>query len=107
LPNRKGSFFRMNLPNKLFDFLMSGKPIVVAGEGESGDAVLAAAAGAVVQAEDSDAMAVALEGLEKLSPSERIAMGERGRAFVTRNYDREERLQTLERLLAESCGVAR
>lgn len=90
LPNRKGEFFTGNLPNKLFDFLASAKPIVVAGiGGETSELVLKAGAGKCVEAEDSHAMANSLIELAELPVEERIAMGKRGRSYVLTHYDRD------------------
>lgn len=90
LPNRRGEFYTMNLPNKLFDFLASGRPVVVAGQGESGDLVQRAGAGRVVMAEDGMAMAKAIVELADLSDAERAAMGESGRRYVLEHYNRDD-----------------
>jgi hypothetical protein len=100
LPNRRGDFFRMNLPNKLFDFLMSGRPIVVAGEGETADIVQAANAGMVVPAEDSLAMADALRKLIALPANTRQKMGESAQKYVIKFYDRKIKLGELEQVFA-------
>lgn len=106
LPNRRGEFYRMNLPNKLFDFLASGRPIVVAGEGESGDLVQRAGAGRIVPAEDGAAMARAVIELASLSNKERGAMGESGRRYVLEHYNRDKLsqifLDVLERVVDPS-----
>ncbi len=107
LTNRCGKFYTMNLPNKLFDFLASGRPIVVAGRGESGDLVQRAGAGRVVPAEDGAAMAEAVIELAALSSAERLAMGESGRQYVVEHYNRDKLsqmfLNTLERVV-QSAG---
>ena len=89
LPNRKGVFFNGNLPNKLFDFLASAQPVVVAGAGETPELVLAANAGKCVSPEDSHAMANSLIDLAEMPINERMAMGKRGRDYVLAYYDRE------------------
>lgn len=89
LPNRKGEFFTGNLPNKLFDFLASGKPIIVAGSGETAAVIQTAGCGMVVEAEDGAAMAQALRNLAALSADEQSKMGAAGKAYVARNYDRD------------------
>jgi glycosyltransferase involved in cell wall biosynthesis len=99
LPNRRGEFYTMNLPNKLFDFLASGRPIIVAGHGESGDLVQRAEAGYVVPAEDGAAMAEAIIELAALSDAERAAMGESGRRYVLEHYNRDKLSQTFLGLL--------
>jgi hypothetical protein len=73
LPNRRGDFFRMNLPNKLFDFLMSGRPIVVAG---------------------------ALRKLIALPANTRQKMGESAQKYVIKFYDRKIKLGELEQVFA-------
>ena len=88
LPNRKGHFFTGNLPNKLFDFLASARPIIVAGTGETSDLVVEACCGKVVEAEDSQAMAKSLLELLTMPRQERLAMGKNGREHVFRYYDR-------------------
>jgi glycosyltransferase involved in cell wall biosynthesis len=88
LPNRKGEFFNGNLPNKLFDFLASAKPVVIAGTGESAELVLAAGAGRCGPAEDSQFMAKALVELSQISVDERVAIGKRGRDYVFSHYNR-------------------
>ncbi len=89
LPNHAGVFFRMNLPNKLFDFLASARPIVVAGGGETADVVTAAGAGAVVPAQDSLAMARAIEMLQAAGETARAEMGFRARQYAREHYSRE------------------
>jgi glycosyltransferase involved in cell wall biosynthesis len=89
LPNRKGDFFTGNLPNKLFDFLASGRPIVVAGAGETPELVMAAGTGKCGPAEDSHAMANSLIELAEMPVKERMAMGEKGRDYVLAHYDRD------------------
>lgn len=108
LPNRCGDFFRMNLPNKLFDFLASGRPIVVAGCGESGNLVQNARAGCVVPAEDGVAMAEAVMRLAALSSAELAAMGESGWRYVLAHYGRDKLsrmfLDVLERAVQSTGG---
>ena len=99
LPNRRGEFYTMNLPNKLFDFLASGRPVVVAGHGESGNLVQRAGAGRIVPAEDGAAMAQAVIELAALGDAERTATGELGRQYVIEHYDRDRLSQVLLELL--------
>src|SRR6185369_6500309 len=88
LPNRKGDFFTGNLPNKLFDFLASARPVVVAGAGETPELVMAAEGGRVGSAEDSQAMAAALIELASMPAEERMLIGAKGRKYVLEHYDR-------------------
>lgn len=88
IPNRAGDFFRMNLPNKLFDFLATARPILVAGAGETPDVITAANCGIVVPAEDAEGMARAIAEIAALPADARRAMGLRGRNYAMANYSR-------------------
>lgn len=89
LPNRKGEFFKGNLPNKLFDFLASARPIVVAGAGETPEVVMAAGAGKCGPPEDSQSMANGLIELAEMPAEARMAIGNKGRDYVFAHYDRD------------------
>jgi glycosyltransferase involved in cell wall biosynthesis len=102
LPNRMGEFFRGNLPNKLFDFLASSKPIIVAGEGETADLVLDAKAGFVVPAENAEAMAEAIINLSKLGALDQKQLGEAGRAYVEKYYNRSQHADLLVEIIESS-----
>ena len=98
LPNRKGNFFEGNLPNKLFDFMISEKPIVVSGFGESANLINLAGCGIVVEAEDSANMANKIRELAEISFEERNSMGKRGASFVKDRYNREKHFVSLMKL---------
>lgn len=89
LPNRKGDFFAGNLPNKLFDFLASSRPVVVTGSGETPDLVIKAGAGKCMPPEDTRGMVNALIELAGMSVEERMTIGLKGREYVFKHYDRE------------------
>lgn len=107
LPNRKGDFFAGNLPNKLFDFLASARPVVVAGTGETPELVTAAGCGLVGSAEDSRAMAEALIELAALPVDEINMMGARGRMYVMEHYDRSSLSERFLAVLAETTTNSR
>ena len=73
-------------PNKLFDYMMSGKPIIHSVEAGN-DLVAESGCGISVAAEDSNAIAQALLKMQSLSPAERLVMGENGKKFVLANHD--------------------
>ena len=80
----------MNLPNKLFDYLASERPVIVAGYGETAELVQRAGAGRVVESEDAAGMAQAIVELASLSEGERTVMGEAGRRYALEHYNREK-----------------
>jgi glycosyltransferase involved in cell wall biosynthesis len=88
LPYLKGKFFRMNLPNKFFDYLASAKPIILAGEGETADVISKSGSGKIVEAEDFKAMADTVLEFKSMPPNERIKMGENGKKYAFEHFSR-------------------
>lgn len=72
-------------PNKLMDYMMARRPVLHSVEAGN-DPVAEADAGLTVPPEDAQAVADGLRRLAALSPQERAAMGERGRAFVLAHH---------------------
>lgn len=77
--------FGLNL-NKLFDYMMAGKPIISAAAAAN-DPVGDSGAGITVPPEDPKAVAAAIEQLRNESPVERAARGARGKRYVLENHD--------------------
>lgn len=78
--------FRFGIaPNKLMDYMMAKKPIVMAIEAGN-DPVTEAGCGRTVPPEDPAAIRHAVLDLARLSPKQRASLGERGRAFVLENH---------------------
>jgi glycosyltransferase involved in cell wall biosynthesis len=72
-------------PNKLIDYLMAGRAVLHSVEAGN-DPVAEAGAGLTVAPEDPQAVADGLLRLAALTPAERAAMGERGRAFAMAHH---------------------
>ncbi|MBT8400521.1 MAG: glycosyltransferase, partial [Rhodothermia bacterium] len=81
-------------PNKLFDYMAAGKPVICAVGGETKQIVLDAEAGLVVAPEDAAAMAEAMMRLSG-SPSDRDRLGRNGRNYVSRFHSREQLASSL------------
>lgn len=73
-------------PNKLMDYMMAGKPIIYAIEAGN-DPVQEAGCGISVSAEDPQEIAEAVRTLMNITPTEREAMGQRGKEYVMRHHD--------------------
>lgn len=73
-------------PNKLFDYMMAGKPVVHAVDAGN-DPCAEAGCGLSVEPENPGAIAAAARRLAAMSPAEREAMGRRGREYVLANHD--------------------
>tara|TARA_B110000211_G_scaffold218346_1_gene263064 strand:- start:965 stop:2173 length:1209 start_codon:yes stop_codon:yes gene_type:complete len=76
-------------PNKIPEYLMSGKPVLHSFSGPN-DPISLAGAGVTVRAEDPVAIADAIEALEQSSLEERENMGMRGRQYAVSHYNYEE-----------------
>jgi glycosyltransferase involved in cell wall biosynthesis len=88
LPYQDRALFAGALPNKTFDYMGAGKPIVAAvPPGELSRLVETAACGVAVSPEDPDAMAGAIR---RLAADRALAarMGAAGAGFVCTHYDR-------------------
>jgi glycosyltransferase involved in cell wall biosynthesis len=86
-------------PNKLFDYLGAGLPVVCNVPGEVAD--MARVSGAGEQAADSgaSALAEAVCSMADRSPAQRRAMGEAGRAWVIREHGRPVLADRLDEIL--------
>jgi glycosyltransferase involved in cell wall biosynthesis len=73
-------------PNKLMDYMMSGKPIVHA-TSATNDPVAASGCGISVPPEDPQSLATAIEKLMSTGDSERATMGKKGQIYVTAHHD--------------------
>jgi glycosyltransferase involved in cell wall biosynthesis len=91
-------FARGLSPNKLFDYMAVGRPILMAVNTPT-DPVTAANAGLVIPPEDPMAMAAAIRALAAMPTEEREAMGRRGRAYVEKNHD----MRVLANRLLRTC----
>ncbi|SFS00293.1 Glycosyltransferase involved in cell wall bisynthesis [Agrococcus baldri] len=81
-------------PNKLFDYLLAAKPIVISAD--QSNAVSDAGAGIQVPADDISAFANAIVAISETPTAAREAMGARGRAHVLQDYDYAKLAQKLD-----------
>lgn len=79
--------FAMTYPNKIFDYLAAGRPIVLGIDGVVRKVVEDANAGVFARPGDDAAIAEAITRL-KADPRAANEMGLRGRAYVARNFNR-------------------
>ncbi len=74
-------------PNKVFDYMAAGKPVVLAIAGAIREVIEQAHAGIPVTPGDPESLASAVIRLAD-DPSEASRMGLRGRAYVEQHFDR-------------------
>jgi glycosyltransferase involved in cell wall biosynthesis len=84
----KDPLFRFGVsPNKLFDYLYSGKPIIYGIESGSYKPVKDIGAGIQIAAEDAEQLADAVLKLYSMAPEERETMGAKGRKAALEQYE--------------------
>lgn len=76
-------------PNKLFDYMAAGKPVICAVPGDMANLVETNGAGISVKPEDPEALAETAEKLFAMSADDRRAMGQSGRTLVAREFSRQ------------------
>ncbi|MBF4348901.1 glycosyltransferase WbuB, partial [Vibrio anguillarum] len=84
----KDPLFRFGVsPNKLFDYLYSGKPIVYGIESGEYKPIEDSKAGLQVPAQAPEQLADAVLSLYQMPAEERLAMGENGRKAALKQYE--------------------
>lgn len=106
VPLRDIPLFSTFIPSKIFEFLAMGKAVVGSVRGEPA-AILRAAGAVVVEPEDVEALGQSLIQLAA-DPSRRAEMGQRGRAYVQKHFDRRQLASRyLDEVIRPAMGVAR
>lgn len=95
----KNDMFRFGIcMNKMFDSMMSGRPVLFAVEAPN-NPIAEYGCGVTVRAEDPDALAEGIRTLEEMPPEERKRLGDNGRKAVLAHF-------TYEKLAAEFLEAA-
>ncbi|WP_437673364.1 glycosyltransferase family 4 protein [Sorangium sp. So ce131] len=109
VPLRNAELFQTVIPSKIFEILAMARPIVISVDGEARSIVEEARAGVFAPPEDVPAMTEAIVDLAS-DPAKRGRMGEDGRAYVIRSFDRDtlarDYVDLLERVLRRSDRAA-
>ncbi len=87
------------VPSKTYEALAAAKPVLMSAKGEAADLITRAGAGLVIPPEQPGPLADAVRTLAADEPARR-RMGESGREFVARNFDRDLLAQRFEQLMA-------
>jgi glycosyltransferase involved in cell wall biosynthesis len=102
VPLRNVPLFSTFIPSKMFEYLAAGRPVVGSVAGEAAQILREAGAWAVPPA-DSEALAVAIQSLAA-DPKRRQAMGQQGRCYVEKYFDRGMLAQLYRKLLDSPGG---
>jgi glycosyltransferase involved in cell wall biosynthesis len=95
--------FRKTYPNKVFDYLAAGRPVVLAIDGVIREVVERGQAGIFAPPGDDEAIARAIETFRQ-DPALRARMGTNGRTFVSKYFNRRDHAMQFRELLAAVRG---
>jgi glycosyltransferase involved in cell wall biosynthesis len=95
------------MPVVLLEAAAMGLPVVATRVGGISEVVEDGVSGVLVPPGDPAALAAAVDGLERVSPEARAAMGQRGRACIEREYGVARVMDRWERIYSECVVVAR
>jgi len=98
VPYKNSSTFQKNVSSKMFDYMASGKPIIINLEGAASDIIIKAQAGLVVEPENALALAKTIEQLYN-NRFLRKKMGNSGKVYVEKHYDKKKISKQLEIIL--------
>lgn len=87
--------------NKIYDYLASSRPIIFSGNAPN-DPIAESGAGFSIPPEDPHAMAEALQRVLKMSPVDRIELGQRGRHYIENEFDINKLAERMETLLLQA-----
>lgn len=108
LPLHRNEHMDTTEPNKLFDYMSVGIPVITSDSVPSARIIRAEGAGIVFRARDIDELATAIDSLR--DPVTRHEMGSRGRAAIERQYnwslDAAELVRTVARLLSATTDTS-
>jgi len=95
--------FRTTYPNKVFDYMAAGRPVVLAIDGVIRQVVEKAGGGIFIPPGDDEALAGAVLYLNK-HPEELKRMGQNARTYVIKNFNRESHARSFLSLIKNIAG---
>lgn len=78
--------FSITIPSKTQAYMAVGKPLLMAVAGDAAEVVKQSGCGLVVESENSQSIADAVVKLYNLKPSQRVAMGDKGRIYYRQHF---------------------
>jgi len=100
LPLRKNPIYEVTIPSKTFTYLACGRPILVAANGDVADLISEIGAGLVVPPEDAQALALAIQELMSMEPSQREQYGRNAQIAYQKYFDRNELIRQYDQLIS-------
>ncbi len=102
---KKSEVFAMTIPGKVQSYLMSGLPILGMLDGEGAKVILEANAGLVCGAGDGAALSKCVLNLLALTRKDLEILGNNGRNYAQKEFDRSQLIDKLELLLSEAVAI--
>ena len=93
---KKEKIFSLTIPSKIQSYLACGKSVIASLDGEGAKIVNDANCGVTSPAEDSIALSKKIKELMALDKSKRSEMGNNGRDYYEKEFDRNNLLEKLE-----------
>lgn len=100
---RDDPLFEITIPSKTQAYLRAGRPILMGVRGDAADLVEQSSAGLVFEPESASSLSDAVRRMAALPPSERAAMGARGRDFYERNLSLEVGAERFDGILSAAA----
>jgi len=96
---KKDPIFALTIPAKVQSYLACAKPIIAAIDGEGASIIIEAGAGLVCPSEDPQQLATAVMRLHNMSKDERDKMGQSGRKYFEKHFERNMLVDRFEKML--------
>jgi glycosyltransferase involved in cell wall biosynthesis len=90
--------FKTTYPNKVFDYMAAGRPVLLAIDGVIRKVIEDADGGVYVEPGDAEALANAIRQMKE-SPDHAKQLGQNGRNFVVENFERRKQAEAFDSLL--------
>jgi glycosyltransferase involved in cell wall biosynthesis len=101
---KKEPIFALTIPSKVQSYLACAKPVIAALDGEGARIIEEAGAGLTCPAENPQALADAVLKMYTIPQNHRKRMGDSGRRYFDKNFEREMLLSRLEGWMCELTG---
>lgn len=96
---KKTDVFKTVIPTKMLEFMSCARPVILGVEGQAQQLVEDAGAGLVIRPENPDDLVSAIQKLQQNADQARM-MGEKGRAYITKDLSRASTAQKYITILA-------
>ena len=101
---KKNPVFEITIPSKTQAYMASGRPILMAVEGDGAELIESTGSGLACRQEDPRALAGCVLEFLGMDPARRRAMGESGRQVFLERFTKGAVIEKFERLLAWAAG---